>query len=286
MSGYLQGQVWFRDVRGSERDVLLALADHAHDDGTEIRPSMDYLAWKVGVSKRQAQRIVSAMRDRGALLVVRESTRYEPTHYRMELDALPLKAAFQRPETDVTSASSLKSGRGDGSGESGVTDPTTRGDAQMSPESSKETSQEPSSSSAREKVDLPPDFPEHLRPHLVAVFRVLRDLAERHHGKAVNPLSLAHVVMARPHKPLVRSAFDFASWADGKAQRRKDVVAGYRHWLDGVDDLAGPEQMPGTAMGPTAPGGGNVVALQPESVRRANAWAQHYDENGAREGMR
>jgi hypothetical protein len=283
VSGYLQGQVWFRDVRGSERDVLLALADHAHDDGTEIRPSMEYLAWKVGVGKRQAQRIVSSMRDRGALIVVRESTRYEPTHYRMDLEALPLKAAFERPKSDMTSMSSLNEGRDDRSTGSGVTDPADRGDTQMSPESSKETSQESSTSSAREgKVELPEDFPEELRPHLKAVYRVLRDLAQRHGARAVAPVSLANVIMARPHKPLVTAAHDFASWADGKAQRRKDVVSGYRRWLDNVDDLAGTERMPGTQ-----PVGGNVVAMPGrEAVTRMNYWQEFYDENGAKEGMR
>ncbi|HEX3803153.1 MAG TPA: hypothetical protein VHV75_09955 [Solirubrobacteraceae bacterium] len=90
---------------------------------------------------------------------------------------------------------------------------------------------------------MPADFPEALRPHLVAVFRILRDLAERHNAKAVNPLSLASVLQARQRKPVVRAAHDFAAWADSKAQRRKDIVAGYRNWLDNVDDLAGLERL-------------------------------------------
>lgn len=100
-------------------------------------------------------------------------------------------------------------------------------------------------SGGKEKSDLPADFPADLRPHLTAAYRVLRDLAERHGAKKIEPLSLASVVMARRHKPLVRAAHDFAGWADGKAQRRKDVVAGYRNWLDNTDDLAGIEHLDG-----------------------------------------
>lgn len=92
-------------------------------------------------------------------------------------------------------------------------------------------------------TDPPDGFPDELRPHLDAAFRVLSALAERHRAKAVTRLSLGSVVMARPRKPLVRSALDYAAWADGKAQRRRDVVAGYRNWLDKQDDLAGVERI-------------------------------------------
>lgn len=93
------------------------------------------------------------------------------------------------------------------------------------------------------KTELPKEFPGQLKPHLRTIYSVLRDLAVRHNAKAVVPLSLVSVVMARQHKPLVRGAYDFAAWCDGQAQQRKDVVAGYRNWLDKMDDLAGFEQL-------------------------------------------
>lgn len=92
---------------------------------------------------------------------------------------------------------------------------------------------------------IPSGFPDELGVHLDAVFAVLCDLAARHHAKRVSRLSLANVIMARPRKPLVRAAHDFAAWADGKAQRRSDTVAGYRNWLDRTDDLAVVESLPG-----------------------------------------
>jgi hypothetical protein len=84
----------------------------------------------------------------------------------------------------------------------------------------------------------PPDFPDELVPHLDAVVPILRALAERHGAKAVERMPVAHLMTPRSRKPLVRAAYDFASWCDGKAQKRKDVLAGYRNWLDKTDDLA------------------------------------------------
>lgn len=99
--------------------------------------------------------------------------------------------------------------------------------------------------SSSEKVTLPDDFPDELRPHLKATFRILRSLAERHNAKSVNVVSLASVVMARPRKPLVRCAHDCAAHWDGRAQPVKDVVSAYRNWLDRADDLASTEAIDG-----------------------------------------
>lgn len=108
------------------------------------------------------------------------------------------------------------------------------------------------------RSDLPADFPQDLQPHLEIAHRVLADLAQRQGANAVQVVSLASVIMARRNKPLVRAAHDFAAWADGKAQRRKDVVAGYRNWLDRVDDLAGIEHLDGD---PTPKGSGRFAHL-------------------------
>jgi hypothetical protein len=88
------------------------------------------------------------------------------------------------------------------------------------------------------KITLPAGFPAERLPHLRATYKVLRDLAEHHHAKAVNPTSLARVFMGRNPKPFVRAVHDFAAWADDQPSTRKDVIAGYRNWLDKTDDLA------------------------------------------------
>lgn len=103
---------------------------------------------------------------------------------------------------------------------------------------------------------LPDLFPDELRPHLDAALSVLTDLAARHNAKPVTRLSLASTMMAPPrrHKPLVRCAYDFAAWADSKAKPRKDVLAGYRNWLDGTDDLAAVEIVTPTTVRGAQPG--------------------------------
>jgi hypothetical protein len=106
---------------------------------------------------------------------------------------------------------------------------------------------------------LPLGFPVDLRAHLDAAFPVLSDLAVRQNAKAVSRRSLANVMMGRPRKPFVRAAHDFVAWADGKAQRRQDVLAGYRNWLDRTDDLAATEQLGDDS---------RTVSLSPAEERR------------------
>lgn len=112
---------------------------------------------------------------------------------------------------------------------------------------------------ASASADAVPDgFPAELRPHAREAMRVLRDAASRQrNAKAVTARALALVIQARPRKPIVAAAYDYAAWLDGK--QRRDLVAGYRNWLDGTADLAALEVLPGEAAPP--PPGGNVTRL-------------------------
>jgi hypothetical protein len=110
------------------------------------------------------------------------------------------------------------------------------------------------------KVEVPDGFPVDLLPNLRIAYRALDDLAHRHNARKITPLSLAAVVMANAHKPIVRCAYEFVAWADGQPQPRKDVVSGYSNWLRKAPDLTGyeelaPDGLPasnGRAMGITA----------------------------------
>lgn len=111
----------------------------------------------------------------------------------------------------------------------------------------KKTPTEKESAQARAKQPIPEDFPSELRPHLERAFVVLREVArEAPHGREVVPMALARTMMARPRKPLVRSAHDYAAWAAGKGYPHRDVVAGYRNWLDSplTPTLAATEVLP------------------------------------------
>ena len=70
---------------GGELLVALSYADHAHDDGTGIRPSVPYTAEKTRQSKRAVQMHLAKMRDTRWLLTVRHSAggRGRATEYRI-----------------------------------------------------------------------------------------------------------------------------------------------------------------------------------------------------------
>ncbi len=70
---------------GGELLTALAYADHAHDDGSGIRPSIAYIAKKTRQSERTVQRYVAEMRGRKWLLTVRRADggRGYATEYRV-----------------------------------------------------------------------------------------------------------------------------------------------------------------------------------------------------------
>lgn len=56
MSVKVMAQVWELDLPQPLKLLMLALSDWADDHGGNVYPSMAYVAWKVGASKRTAQR--------------------------------------------------------------------------------------------------------------------------------------------------------------------------------------------------------------------------------------
>jgi len=62
--------VWEESVhKGSALLLLLAIADHAHDDGTGSYPSIATLARKIRMSERQVYRLIDFLQDSGELIV-------------------------------------------------------------------------------------------------------------------------------------------------------------------------------------------------------------------------
>jgi len=55
------------DLAGSEKLVLVRLADHAEPDGTSIHPGMDSLIAYTGLSERQIRRYIQGFLDRGLI---------------------------------------------------------------------------------------------------------------------------------------------------------------------------------------------------------------------------
>ena len=98
--------VWKYDFGHAEQSIMLALADHAHDDGTEIRPSVARLAWKTGYEERQVQRILKHLRDDLKILVMTEEGggRGKPNVYRFDWSKGVKKSPFKSGKR-VTSGS-------------------------------------------------------------------------------------------------------------------------------------------------------------------------------------
>lgn len=87
-------QVWEHELSHPHQAIMLALADHAHEDGTGIRPSIKRIAWKTGYSERSVQSIMSQLRDLGLLVVVAPATHNTPNEYRFNWAAVTLKPSF------------------------------------------------------------------------------------------------------------------------------------------------------------------------------------------------
>lgn len=96
MSVKLMGKVWELDIDTPQQIVLLALADHADDDGNNVKPSIGRIAWKTNYSVRTIQRIMRALRTKKVLFVSVAASRRSPTIYRLDLSNLPLKAPYRR----------------------------------------------------------------------------------------------------------------------------------------------------------------------------------------------
>lgn len=67
MSVRVMAEVWRTNLATTEKMILLVIADHASDDGTEAWPSQATIATKASVSIRTVQRCVNALVSAGYL---------------------------------------------------------------------------------------------------------------------------------------------------------------------------------------------------------------------------
>lgn len=120
MSGKVSGQVWDLDLDelveqaraagGFGEDggpiekqpllvMLLALADHADHEGRNVRPGVDLLVWKTGLSERRVRGLLSVLRVLKLLVAVRYlgGGRGHTTEYRLDFKHAPHKAVREKP---------------------------------------------------------------------------------------------------------------------------------------------------------------------------------------------
>lgn len=74
MSVKIMGQVWDLDLPHNKLIVLLAMADHADHQGSNVYPSQGLIAWKTGYSIRTIRRIIKSLEKDGLLVLESENT--------------------------------------------------------------------------------------------------------------------------------------------------------------------------------------------------------------------
>ncbi len=141
MSIRLMTQVWELDLPLADKMVLLVIADHASDDGTNSYPSVGTIARKSSMSSRNVQRCLSRLEGQGLVSIQRQQggpSYYDPS---------------RRPNAYTINGATLSHlivERGDIQSPRGVTGATIPPDLQ-SPKPSIEPSEEPSISNVPNK---------------------------------------------------------------------------------------------------------------------------------------
>ena len=80
------GQVFYLDLPGHLKLVLLSLADHARDDGSKVFPSVPRISVKCSIDTRTVQRNLRKLEELGFLQVVRKGGgRGHATEYQLVL---------------------------------------------------------------------------------------------------------------------------------------------------------------------------------------------------------
>jgi hypothetical protein len=122
MSIRLMAEVWRTDLATVEKMVLLVIADHASDDGTEAWPSQATIAAKASISVRTVQRAVNALvasnylwmeKGKGGSATCREDRR--PHRYTINIKRLRgdiLTTGNERGDTDDTNGATLATATG------------------------------------------------------------------------------------------------------------------------------------------------------------------------------
>jgi hypothetical protein len=127
VSGYLMGAAWrVAGLTKAERTVLLALADHASDDGTNARPGIPLIAWKTDYSKRHVVRALQALEDKGLIQATKRGGAGpgDVTEYLLTFENATEKPGSKR----VTSGTPFAGAKGDIRSKKRVTSETAKGD--------------------------------------------------------------------------------------------------------------------------------------------------------------
>ena len=100
MSVSVMGLCWYtKGLTPAQKVVLVALADHGEDDGSRVFPGVERLTFKTSLSERTVRRVLSDLRGKGLLIVIKDSTFHNTTEYRIDLSEL--QVLQERPARDA-----------------------------------------------------------------------------------------------------------------------------------------------------------------------------------------
>jgi hypothetical protein len=97
LSAKATGLIWEADLPRPEKYVLLALADHAKEDGSDVYPSLARVQWKTGYSETQVRDIIRSLIEQRILLAVKKggSGPTDTNRYRIDFKALKMLQDFR-----------------------------------------------------------------------------------------------------------------------------------------------------------------------------------------------
>ena len=96
MSALLMGQVFYLPIPSNHKIILLALADHAQDDGSSVFPSHRRLALKSSTSERNVRRVIKELGSEGWLIKVSGSAPGKACEYQLAADRIMSTATTER----------------------------------------------------------------------------------------------------------------------------------------------------------------------------------------------
>lgn len=97
MSSKLVGMVMEADLPRPEKFVLIALADHAKEDGSDVYPSVARVQWKTGYGERQVREIMASLQGTKILILVRQGGKGagDTSEYRIDPNAIKALIPFK-----------------------------------------------------------------------------------------------------------------------------------------------------------------------------------------------
>lgn len=96
MSAKVMGLVFEADLPRAEKFILLALADHAKEDGSDVYPSVARIQWKTGYSERQIRSLIDSLERMGILQIVHPggSGPADVRKYKIVISKIPMMVDF------------------------------------------------------------------------------------------------------------------------------------------------------------------------------------------------